>query len=107
MKKVNWLTLCAIGSVLTVGAWNKSYASEIVGYGGKCLDVRGAGTANGTSVQMWDCARVANQQWSFERGKIVGYGDKCLDVRGARTANGTPVQMWDCVKVGNQEWSIR
>ena len=101
MNKIVRLILGAAGAVAISGAAQQSHASEIVVYGGKCLDVRGAGRANGTRVQMWNCAGVANQRWSFERGKIVGYGGKCLDVRGAGTANGTVVQMWDCAGVNN------
>lgn len=29
--------------------------AEIQGFGGKCLDVRGPSTADGTPVQLWDC----------------------------------------------------
>ncbi|MBU2663712.1 lectin [Actinoplanes bogorensis] len=79
--------------------------NEIRGYAGKCLDVRGPSTDNGTPVQMWDCVGVANQRWTLTNdGRLVGYGGKCLDVRGPSTANGTPVQMWDCVGVPNQSW---
>jgi hypothetical protein len=28
-----------------------------------CLDVNGAGTANGTAVQLWTCNGGSNQQW--------------------------------------------
>jgi hypothetical protein len=28
-----------------------------------CLDVTGAGTANGTAVIIWTCNGGANQQW--------------------------------------------
>jgi hypothetical protein len=30
---------------------------------GLCLDVSGAGTANGTKVQLWTCTGGGNQQW--------------------------------------------
>jgi hypothetical protein len=99
--------LYALAGVFAFFASNVCYGSEISGYGNKCMDVRGAGTANGTAVQMWGCVGVPNQQWRINNGKIVGYGNKCLDVRGAGTANGTVVQMWDCVDVPNQQWSIK
>jgi len=82
------------------------HPAEIIGFGGKCLDVNGAGTDNGTVVQMWDCHGGANQQWTFSGGQIVGLAGKCLDVKGAGTDNGTAVQMWDCVGVPNQQWNF-
>ncbi|MEV1177489.1 RICIN domain-containing protein [Nonomuraea sp. NPDC049784] len=30
----------------------------------KCLDVSGAGTANGTKMQIWTCHGGTNQQWT-------------------------------------------
>ena len=53
-----WLRRQYTVSALPAGA-------EIRGYGGKCLDVRGPSTANGTPVQMWDCVGVANQRWTI------------------------------------------
>ena len=32
---------------------------------GLCLDVNGAGTANGTKVQLWTCNGGSNQQWAL------------------------------------------
>jgi hypothetical protein len=31
---------------------------------GLCLDVNGAGTANGTAVVLWSCHTGANQRWA-------------------------------------------
>jgi hypothetical protein len=31
---------------------------------GLCLDVSGAGTANGTAVQIWTCHGGSNQHWT-------------------------------------------
>jgi hypothetical protein len=31
---------------------------------GLCLDVLGAGTANGTAVEIWGCNGGANQKWT-------------------------------------------
>ena len=41
--------------------------AEIRGFGGKCLDVRGPSTADGTVVQMWDCNGATEQRWSLQR----------------------------------------
>jgi hypothetical protein len=41
---------------------------EIVGgQSGRCIDVPGATTANGTQVQLWDCHGDANQRWTHTR----------------------------------------
>ena len=32
---------------------------------GRCLDVNGQGTVNGTKVQLWTCNGGSNQQWSL------------------------------------------
>ncbi|WP_067501934.1 ricin-type beta-trefoil lectin domain protein [Actinoplanes sp. TFC3] len=78
---------------------------KITGVGGKCLDVKDNGTADGTPVQMWDCFGGANQQWTYTSGrdlKNVASG-KCLDVSG--TANGAKLQIWTCTGGSNQKWS--
>jgi lysophospholipase L1-like esterase len=74
------------------------------GIAGKCMDVNGAGTADGTAVQTWGCSDSANQFWSaYTDGTLRSMG-KCLDVAGAGTANGTKVQLWSCHGGANQVW---
>lgn len=52
---------------------------------GRCLDVPGAVTTDGTQVQLWDCNNRTNQQWTHTAaGEIRVYGDKCLDAAGDR-----------------------
>ncbi|MGM1061712.1 glycosyl hydrolase [Saccharothrix sp. Mg75] len=77
----------------------------ITGVGGKCVDVAGAATANGTAVQLWDCNGTAAQTWTAS-GAVRALG-KCLDVAGQGTANGTPVQLWDCNGSGAQQWQVQ
>ncbi|MFE6620047.1 ricin-type beta-trefoil lectin domain protein [Streptomyces sp. NPDC057740] len=74
------------------------------GIAGKCLDVNGAGTADGTAVQTWSCGDSANQYWSaYTDGTLRSLG-KCLDAAGGNTANGTKVQLWTCHGGANQVW---
>ncbi|MDT7839691.1 ricin-type beta-trefoil lectin domain protein [Streptomyces justiciae] len=74
------------------------------GLAGKCMDVNGAGTANGTAVQTWSCGDSANQYWSaYTDGTLRSMG-KCLDAAGYGTANGTKVQLWACHGGANQVW---
>jgi hypothetical protein len=73
---------------------------------GRCLDVPGATTTNGTQVTLWDCNGGANQQWTVNTAKqIQVYGNKCLDAEGAGTSAGTRVIIWDCNGATNQQWN--
>ncbi|GGQ13412.1 non-reducing end alpha-L-arabinofuranosidase family hydrolase [Streptomyces roseolilacinus] len=74
---------------------------------GRCVDVPGSATANGTRVQLWDCSGQANQRWTHTAAKqLKVLGDKCLDAEGKGTANGTPVVVWDCNGGANQQWNV-
>ncbi|MEW2115199.1 ricin-type beta-trefoil lectin domain protein [Streptomyces sp. NPDC005474] len=71
---------------------------------GKCMDVSGFGTADGTAVQSWSCGDSINQYWSaYTDGTLRSMG-KCLDAAGFGTANGTKVQLWACHGGSNQIW---
>jgi poly(3-hydroxybutyrate) depolymerase len=80
----------------------------IVGAGsGRCLDVPGASTANGTQVQLFDCQGGAGQRWTYTANRqLMVYGNKCLDANGRGTTNGTAVIIWDCNGQANQQWNI-
>ncbi|MFD9687772.1 ricin-type beta-trefoil lectin domain protein [Kitasatospora sp. NPDC059088] len=63
---------------------------------GKCVDIAGASTANGTAVQLYDCNGSNAQNWTPKPdGSLRALGE-CLDATGRGTANGTPLQIWDC-----------
>ncbi|GAA3435410.1 ricin-type beta-trefoil lectin domain protein [Kutzneria kofuensis] len=76
----------------------------ITGIGGKCVDVAGANSANGTQVQLYTCNGTAAQTWTQSGSSLQALG-KCLDVAGAGTANGTKVQLYDCNGSGAQQWT--
>ena len=102
-----WIGLC-----LFIGLSNgrDCYAAEIVGIGGKCLDVKGGATINGTIVHMWDCQHGnLSQQWSLDNGQIAWMDtNKCLDVASGGIVNGTRVQIWDCQPGNrNQQWDLQ
>jgi beta-glucanase (GH16 family) len=79
---------------------------QITGIGGKCLDVAGANTANGTPVQLWTCNGTAAQRWTVAGdGSIQALG-KCLDATAAGTADGTALQLYDCNGTGAQKFRI-
>ncbi|MEU6684086.1 endo-1,4-beta-xylanase [Streptomyces sp. NPDC046832] len=83
-----------------------SGSGQIKGAGsGRCLDVPGAGTTDGTQLQLWDCHGNANQQWTYtDAGELRVYGNKCLDAAG--TGNGTKVQIYSCWGGDNQKWRL-
>ncbi|WIY05746.1 ricin-type beta-trefoil lectin domain protein [Amycolatopsis mongoliensis] len=76
----------------------------ITGYGGKCVDVAGASSANGTTVDLYTCNGTNAQQWTSTSGTLRALG-KCLDVASAGTANGSRVQLYDCNGTGAQQWT--
>jgi glucoamylase len=83
-------------------------AGAIRGKGGKCIDDAGAGTNNGTSIQLWTCNGTNAQSWAWNSGdgtlRALG---KCMDVTGGGTANGTKIQLWNCNGTGAQQWRWR
>jgi chitinase len=78
--------------------------SQITGIGGKCVDVAGANSTNGTQVQLFTCNGTGAQSWTHSGNSYQALG-KCLDVSAAGTANGTKVQLWDCNGTGAQSWT--
>ena len=68
---------------------------------GKCIDVAGGGSANGTNIQLWECSDSKAQKFRVEprdgglRLVDVASG-KCIDVAGGSTQNGANVQLWEC-----------
>ncbi|MFE2757830.1 ricin-type beta-trefoil lectin domain protein [Actinosynnema sp. NPDC059335] len=71
---------------------------------GRCLDVNGANSANGTPMIVWDCNSGANQQFSLN-GQTLRVLGKCLDVPSGAAA-GTRVRIWDCQGGANQQWAL-
>ncbi|MFJ6795433.1 lectin [Streptomyces sp. NPDC091268] len=81
-------------------------AGAITGIGGKCVDVAGAGTANGTPVQLYDCNGTAAQRWTAGADGTLRALGKCLDVASGGTADGTRTQLWDCNGTAAQQWAL-
>ncbi|MFC7844369.1 endo-1,4-beta-xylanase [Streptomyces sp. NPDC057382] len=72
---------------------------------GRCLDVPGTSTTDGTQLQLWDCHSGTNQQWAYtDAGELRVYGNKCLDAAG--TGNGAKVQIYGCWGGDNQKWRL-
>ncbi|WP_328675841.1 family 16 glycosylhydrolase [Streptomyces sp. NBC_01261] len=78
----------------------------IKGLAGKCVDVNGANSANGTAVQLYDCNGSAAQQWTVGSDGTIRALGKCLDVNAGGTADGTKVQLYDCNGSAAQQWAV-
>ncbi|MGI8334857.1 RICIN domain-containing protein [Actinomadura scrupuli] len=89
---------------VTNGGGTGSGTGQITGYGGKCVDVAAASTANGTAIQLYDCNGTAAQSWTVSADGSLRALGKCMDVTSAGTANGTQVQLYDCNGTGAQKW---
>jgi beta-glucanase (GH16 family) len=75
----------------------------IVGYGGLCIDDRGASTANYNPVQVYTCNQTAAQQWTVvQAGSTLHVLGKCMDINAGGTADGTAVDLYDCNGTGAQ-----
>ncbi|MFG1807587.1 ricin-type beta-trefoil lectin domain protein [Streptomyces sp. NPDC049040] len=77
-----------------------------VGASGKCMDVNGANSANGTAVQLWSCNAGDAQWWTLRADGTLRALGKCLDATGFGTANGTKLELWDCNGGANQQWQV-
>ncbi|WP_340377422.1 non-reducing end alpha-L-arabinofuranosidase family hydrolase [Streptomyces sp. SS7] len=74
---------------------------------GRCVDINGASTANGTQAQLWDCHGQTNQRWTYTSSKqLKVYGNKCLAAKAGNTGNGTAVVISDCDGSAGQQWNI-
>ncbi|MER7729128.1 lectin [Streptomyces sp. NPDC096323] len=77
----------------------------VKGVNGKCLDVAGANSADGTGIQLWGCHGGTNQQWTLAHDGTIRSLGKCLDVDGDGTADGTKIHLWTCHGGTNQQWT--
>ncbi|MFE4956572.1 lectin [Streptomyces sp. NPDC056653] len=112
---VNWggqkFTYSLPGRTSATFTWSGSPSGPIgtsgvfSGPAGKCLDVAGGSSADGTAVQLYDCNGSAAQRWTVAAdGSIQALGS-CLDVTSASTANGAKVQLYTCNGSSAQRWT--
>ncbi|MDQ1006628.1 alpha-N-acetylglucosaminidase [Streptomyces sp. V4I23] len=73
--------------------------------GGRCVDVTGGSSADGTALQLYSCNGTPAQAWTVPGdGTLRAYG-KCMDVRGGAVADGTVVQLYPCNGTPAQAWT--
>lgn len=82
---------------------------QIVGTGsGRCVDITGLATGDGTRLQLYDCHSNWNQRWRYTNNTLVNpQSGKCVNVNGGGTANGTAVNLWTCNGSGAQRWTVQ
>ncbi|MES5818772.1 family 43 glycosylhydrolase [Streptomyces sp. RG80] len=67
---------------------------------GKCLDVNGGGTADGTNIFQWTCNGGTNQKWKVEdlgddTNRLVNVATgKVMDVADCSAADGADIRQW-------------
>ncbi|BCJ69004.1 lectin [Polymorphospora rubra] len=89
----------------TPGGPNPPAGGPVTGLAGKCVDVAGAGTADGTAVQLYGCNGTDAQRWTRPGDGTVRALGKCLDVSAGSTADGARVQLWTCNGSPAQQWT--
>ncbi|MBB4986520.1 putative chitinase [Streptomyces sp. SFB5A] len=100
------VVLSAVLSALFAVAPAQAAEGSITGLAGKCVDVAGASSANGTAVQLYACNGTNAQRWSNPGDGTLRALGKCLDVVDRSTASGASVQLWDCSGGANQQWVV-
>jgi len=85
-----------------VGTPGTSTGGPITGVAGKCVDVNGSGTADGTKIQLWTCSGGSNQQWTRNGTTLRALG-KCMTATG--TTDGALVQLATCNGSTGQNWT--
>jgi glucosylceramidase len=84
---------------------NPGRTGAVTGLAGKCVDVAGSSTANGTVVQLYTCNGSGAQQWTVGTDGTLRALGKCLDVNAASSTDGTKIQLWDCNGSAAQTWA--
>ncbi|MFD8389506.1 lectin [Streptomyces sp. NPDC059680] len=100
------VAVLALSTGLLTASPAQAATGNITGLAGKCLDVAGANSADGTPVQLYDCNGTNAQQWTVGTDGTIRALGKCLDVTGNSTADGAKVQLWSCTGGANQKWTV-
>ncbi|WP_172890491.1 LamG-like jellyroll fold domain-containing protein [Actinoplanes derwentensis] len=81
-----------------------------IGVKGKCIDLAGDSSANGTKVEIRTCDGSAAQNWSIvptgalaTTFTVQAFG-KCITPYGGGTANSTELTLWTCNNSTSQHW---
>jgi hypothetical protein len=80
------------------------FKGSLVGFGGKCLAIRGGVATAMAPVELETCSASDSQSWTFANGQFQALG-LCLEVAGGSSASGTLLQVAPCQNVPQQRWS--
>ncbi|MFD6534665.1 ricin-type beta-trefoil lectin domain protein [Streptomyces sp. NPDC060184] len=78
---------------------------RIAGYNGKCAEVTGGTTTDGTSIQLNTCSTGSGQSWTAATDGTLRALGKCLTAAAGGTADGTAVQLSTCTGTTGQKWT--
>ncbi|SCG40677.1 glycosyl hydrolase family 95 catalytic domain-containing protein [Micromonospora zamorensis] len=70
---------------------------------GRCVDVPGAATTDGTALILWDCTAATNQIWTRQADNTIRNRGKCLAP--ASTTAGAAATITTCGTATNQRWT--
>ncbi|MER5488261.1 glycoside hydrolase N-terminal domain-containing protein [Streptomyces sp. NPDC002812] len=75
---------------------------------GRCLDMSGGVSTNGTPVVLADCTDAVSQDWRYDSTtqQVIGKDGKCLDTKAGSSADGTIVQITTCDTGANKKWTL-
>jgi hypothetical protein len=76
---------------------------------GRCVDVPGFSTTDGTQLDIWDCNGGGNQSWNYTgTHELTVYGAKCMQAgaAGANAVVGAPVVLASCTGAADQQWTF-
>jgi ricin-type beta-trefoil lectin protein/glycosyl hydrolase family 16 len=92
-----------VAAYTTSGTSSSGPTGPITGYGGLCVDDRGAITTDFNPIQVYTCNGTNAQQWTVvTAGSTLHVLGKCMDINGGGTADGTTVDLYDCNNTGAQ-----
>ena len=95
------------GVTVTIKSTPRYVFRKLVNGKGKCLDLEGQNTGNGSAIHHWSCHGQDSQLWYMDvDGLLRNKTDpnKCADAAGGGTSKGTKVHIWDCHGGNNQRW---
>ncbi|QKW18010.1 alpha-N-acetylglucosaminidase C-terminal domain-containing protein [Kitasatospora sp. NA04385] len=94
----------AVASAIAASLPASAPTGAVTGIGGKCADVAGGNSADGTALQLWTCNQTAAQTWQLVGDGTLRARGKCMNVRNGATTAGTAVELSSCNGTTAQKW---
>ncbi|MEK0098158.1 ricin-type beta-trefoil lectin domain protein [Streptomyces sp. A475] len=90
------------GASVHEDAIGNSSSGAITGSSGKCADITGSSSTDGTLLELWTCTGGDNQNWVLAHDGTVHALFKCMTASG--TAAGSNVVLQTCDGSASQQW---